>query len=387
MALANELSMTDKLAYFQKLRGMSVPEAVAYVRAELATLARNSAHGAAGPGTDEETEPGLAMSDAEIDAHVGAIRGAMTPEESETVRVMFEELVFEHRLLWVEKLCRMSVPEGVAFLRGKLAEARARRPGARRGRAADRARAERRAGRGAGATPASARPPGARARRSSRAATVGASPDRLRRRSRPRRRPRRRTGGAPTAGLGMVSPATQAHIAAIQSALTRRGGHAVAGLPRRAAAGRAVRLDRHLLMLPVPEAVAMIRAQLAADRAGAAQPDDATASTDALGAAAIGCGDRAAQPRGADRGADARERRGAAPTMPANAEAAAPTMPASAGVAASDKELSAPATSARRELAVPAATLVATADQARPTRRRRSAPRTPTRTCWRSRMP
>jgi hypothetical protein len=59
MALANELSMADKLTYFEKLRGMSVPEAVAYVRAELVGLARNSAHGAAGP--EVGGEPGLAM--------------------------------------------------------------------------------------------------------------------------------------------------------------------------------------------------------------------------------------------------------------------------------------------------------------------------------------
>src|SRR4029077_3368752 len=72
---------------------------------------------------DEETGPSIEMSDAEFDAHVAAICAAMTDAECKTVREMLEELASEHRLIWAQKLYRMSAPEGVAFLRSQLAEA------------------------------------------------------------------------------------------------------------------------------------------------------------------------------------------------------------------------------------------------------------------------
>jgi hypothetical protein len=268
MALADELSMTDKLLYFQKLRGMPVPEAVAYLRGELAKLAHNSARGAAGAQSDEETEPGRAMSDVEIDAHINAICAAMTPEESETVRVMFEELISEHRLMWVEKVRRMSVPDGVAFFRKQLAEAQrdARAHGATEPRIAP-----------PSALPVPPSAPSssttARPRLDGRRVAVSPPPSES-----PWAKPTVAAGGAPTNGLGMVSPATQAHITAIQNALTADEDTAM-----RAHVAALSHTDRSpwiatLLMLPVPEAVAMIRAQLAVDRARAAQPDDATAT-------------------------------------------------------------------------------------------------------------
>ncbi len=284
MALANELSMTDKFLYFQKLRGMPVLDAVAYVRGELAKLARNSAHGAAGPDPDEQAAPSVAMSDDEIDAHIGAVRAAMTPEESETVRVMFEELVFEHRLIWVEKLCRMSVPEGVAFLRQKLAEAQ---HGARA-----RGAAEPRIMRMPSAAPSSVTPDAARAPRTAQRPSAPVKPRRDGRRvvgsppplASPPATSTAPSGGGPTAGLGMVSPTTQAHIAAIQAVLTPDEDAAVraylAALPQPERSAWIAAL----LTLPVSEAIAMIRAQRAAGRLSV-EPDHTMTAAEAAATA------------------------------------------------------------------------------------------------------
>jgi len=278
-ALADELPMVEKLAYFQTLRGKSVPEAVAYVRGELARLGRNSARGAAGPSAEEATMPGVEMSDAQIDAHIGAIRAAMTPEESETVRVMLEELVFEHRRIWVEKLCQMSVPQGVAFLREKLA-------GARRDASAQSAVGPR-VVRVARAAPSSAAPhatappttprPSApdKPRRDGRRAAGPTAPS-----ASPPATPTAPSGGAPTGGLGMISPNAQAHLDAIQSALTAEEDMAVRSyLAALSAAARTAWITA-LLSLPVPEAVAMIRAQRPANRASAAPEADLTRTAD-----------------------------------------------------------------------------------------------------------
>jgi hypothetical protein len=281
MALANELSMTDKLEYLQTLRGMSVPAAVAYVRGELAKRARNTTHGAA----DEPSGSDLNLSDAEIDAHIDAIRAALTPEEGETVRVMLEELVFEHRLIWIETLCRMSVPEGVAFLRKKLAEAQ--------GDARARGKAEPRIVRTPSAAPSRVTPEAAPVQPAAPRPSAPVKPRRDGRRvagspapsaSSPTT-PTATTDGAPTTGLGLASPTTQAHLAAIQSALTADEVAAVrtylAALPM---AERSAWISS-LLTLPVPEAVARIRAQRIADRAGAASLPDATTEPPAAPAA------------------------------------------------------------------------------------------------------
>lgn len=78
----------------------------------------------------------------------------------------------------------------------------------------------------------------------------------------------------------MVSPTTQAHIDAIQRALTPEEDAAVraylASLPL---AERSAWIAS-LRVLSVPEAVAMIRAQHGADRRGTASPNDAGATTD-----------------------------------------------------------------------------------------------------------
>jgi hypothetical protein len=269
VALIDELPMTDKLTYVQTLREMSVPEAVGYVRRELTTLARNRARGAAAPVRDEDPAPRIAMSEAEIDAHIDAIRAAMTPEESEVIRVMFEELVFEHRLIWVEQLCARSVPEGVIFLREKLAEAQ--RDAQARGTAEPRiVRTP--------STASTAAPDAAPIRPAAPRPSASDKPRRAGRRVAGSRVPSESspttstapTGDAPTAGL--VSPARQAQIAAIQIALTPDEDTAVraylAALPQ---AERSAWITR-LLALPVPEAVEQIRAQLAR----AVRPDAAT---------------------------------------------------------------------------------------------------------------
>ena len=283
-ALADELPMAEKIAYLQTLRGMSVPEATAYVRRELAKLGRNSAQGATA--ASDVTMSGVAMSDAQIDAHIGAIRAAMAPEESETVRVMLEELIYEHRLIWVEKLCEMSVAEAVAFLRQKLAEAQ--RDATARGAVGPRVVRVARAVPSSAAPHAAPVPPTAprpsapgKLRRDGRRATGSPAPSTPPPATSTAPAP---TGGAPTGGLGMISPTAQARLDAIQSGLTGEEDMAVRTyLAALSAAERSAWIGT-LLSLPVPEAVAMIRAQRSADRASTAPQDD-TAHHPAVAAA------------------------------------------------------------------------------------------------------
>jgi hypothetical protein len=222
------------------------------------------------------------MSDAEIDAHIGAIRTAMTPEESETVRVWLEELVFAHRRIWIEKLCQMSVPEGVAFLRTQLAEAQ--RDASARDVVGPRVVRVARAAPSSAAPPATPVPPTAprpsapgRLRRDGRRAAGSPVPS-----TPPHAASTAGSGGAPTGGLSMVSPIAQAHLDAIQSALTAEEDTAVRSyLTALSAAERSAWITM-LLSLPVPEAVAMIRTQRSADRASAVPKDDPTPAATAV---------------------------------------------------------------------------------------------------------
>jgi hypothetical protein len=285
-ALADELSTADKLAYLQKLRGMSVAEAVAYVRGELSKLSRNSAQTASGD-TDEGAVPGMAMANANVDAHMEAIYAGMTPGESMTIRTMLDELVLDHRLIWIEKLCRMTVPQAVAFLRTKLAEAQ------RDARA-----------RSAAESPIATMPDAAPSRMASDAAPVPPAARRADTSVGLRRDGRRVVGStvpqvsssprtsatptddAPTARLGTTSPIAQAHLAAIQRQLTFAEDAAVrahlAALPMPERSTWIV----ELLELTVPEAVARIRAMSAVQQADTFGSDASAAAPASASAAA-----------------------------------------------------------------------------------------------------
>jgi hypothetical protein len=171
---------------------------------------------------------------------------------------MFDELAFEHRLIWAKKLSRMSVPEGVTFFRKQLAAVDGNAPA--RSAVAPRVVRAANAVRAPGTAPSATATPHRDGRR------AAGSPA-------PSKPPTAATAGAPIAGLSTVSPGTQNQIAAIQCELTpdedlamRRYVAALSSAERSAWIGT-------LLVLPVPEAVALIRAQLAEDRAHAGQRD------------------------------------------------------------------------------------------------------------------
>jgi hypothetical protein len=198
------------------------------------------------------------MSEDEFDVHFDAICAAMSSKESKTVRLMFEELAFQHRLIWVRKLSGMSVPEGVAFFRKQLAEAERNAP--------PRSAVEPRVVRAANA----ARAPGA-------APSATATPHRDGRRAAgspaPSKPPTAATAGAPIAGLSTVSPGTQSQIAAIQRELTPDEDLAMRRYVAALSSAERSAWIATLLVLPVPEAVAMIRERLAEDRPHAGQRD------------------------------------------------------------------------------------------------------------------
>jgi hypothetical protein len=262
LRMADELPMDEKIQYVNELLEMSVPEAVTFLRAKLAELRR-----------DRGAESSAEVSDAELDAHLSAVRAALSPKDSETVQLLAEELPFELRRNYLRKLAGMSVPEAVTYVRTELGQL------GRNRRAVE---------------PRTARVPNAAP--SSAALSTPPAPD-LAPRTAPemRRREGRRIAGspldarrrpaaattalppsdaptAPVGAFGLVAPAAQ-HIAAIQDALSAEEDAAT-----RAHVAALSHADRSawvatLLLLPVPEAVAMIRAQLAADRASADTSD------------------------------------------------------------------------------------------------------------------
>ncbi|HEU4733440.1 MAG TPA: hypothetical protein VFT22_36355, partial [Kofleriaceae bacterium] len=261
MQITDELSIAEKLAHVNRLRAMSVPEAVAYLRGELAR---------------RRTAPERALSVAELDAHLAAVRAALTAEESQALQLTLEELPSELRHGYRQKLAGMSVPEAVAYARRELAAlgrnfAPPRRtdaprtasaPTVSRGDAPSVPQDRHPAQRATSSTPGNRRRDGLRTGRStidgSRAPASVAS----------------HRAGPPTPGdlRGVVSPTTQSHIAAIQNELTPEEDLAVrTHLAAMSPADRSAWVST-LLMLPVPEAVATVRADLASRRVSQVGP-------------------------------------------------------------------------------------------------------------------
>jgi hypothetical protein len=266
MQIAEELPLTEKLAYVRQLAQLPVPEAVAFLRSQLAAL----------QGNRSAAEPSAELSDAELDAHFRAVLAALDAEDRETAQLLAEELPLALRRDYLRKLADMTLPEAVAYVRAELAKlSRQHAPSGRSDPPAIVPMAD-----AAPATVATSVTPSAISTRRNAPRAVTA-PD-LGRRDRQgfagalpsaRRGSRvalavapRSSEPAPETGasLGLISPAVQTHIAAIQNALTREEDTAIrASIARMSAADQSTWVGR-LLRLPVGEAVAMIRGELAA---------------------------------------------------------------------------------------------------------------------------
>ena len=202
--------------------------------------------------------------DAGMLIRLNAIKARLTPGEREFAQMLIDEIAPEELPVWIGRLRSMSLDEAVAYVREKYREGQA---------AADRARpVEASATTAPSAAPRSA-PPRAAVR-----PTAPTAPGDARRGSRrPMTSPISESAphGAPTApkrvtrpptpsnGLGLLDEGTQAHLAAIDQSLTLDEAAALrkqfaALSPRDRASWVAT-----LVLLPVADAVAAIRTQLA----------------------------------------------------------------------------------------------------------------------------
>lgn len=238
--------------------------------------ARGPDHGDPAPA---EAEPRVSSApaagfDAGMLVRINAIKAQLTPVERQFAQTLLDEIPAEELPTWFERLRAMSVDEAADYVRQMFREGQAAAASAQP------------------AEPATATMPSAAPRSAPPPASVPATAPSATRRDGRRsavtahdpaaattaKRSTRRT--APSNGLAMIDEATQAHLAAIDAALTLDE----AGAMRKQFAALSPR-DRAswvatLVMLPVADAVAAIRAQLAAaDTAVPAQaPEDASMS-------------------------------------------------------------------------------------------------------------
>lgn len=201
-------------------------------------------------------------------SHLHAIRAALEPREAELVALLADEMPLPAKLAWANRLHAMPIAEAVRVVRAELAELERNRP------------------RAASATPGATAESSGTTRPAAPAAAprkpaAPVQPDRPRNET-----PADRSASAPSvtppaarsAVPAPTGPDTGAHIAAIQAALTTDENAAMRS--RFAALSQADResLVTHLLLLPVTEAIAMVRAVLAGRRAPASTSADAPAT-------------------------------------------------------------------------------------------------------------
>jgi hypothetical protein len=167
--LAEELPSTLRRNYFDKLAGMAVPDAVTYVRTELAQLGSNRAtERSTGPARDApathapdldpratpsapmarrrdgwrvagsalDARPGSSPPAATVpggglgqippaaQAHIAAIQGQLTAEEGTTARAYVASLSQAARSTWIGRLLVLTVADAVSMIRTQLAASR-----------------------------------------------------------------------------------------------------------------------------------------------------------------------------------------------------------------------------------------------------------------------
>jgi hypothetical protein len=331
-----------------------LPGLAAMLGAKRASTASDAARGPErsdpGPAEAESRAPsGPALGfDAGMLVRLNTIKARLTPAEREFAQMLIDEIPTEELPIWMGRLRSMSLDEAVAYVREKYREGQA---------AADRARpSEATPATAPSAVPRSA-PPSAAARSTAPSAPGDARRDGHRPTpspisepgtlvvTAPKRAPRRPT---PSNGLGLLDEGTQAHLAAIDQALTLDEAAALrkqfaALSPRERASWAAT-----LVLLPVADAVAAIRSQLAAAdapavpmnpalaSAGAEMPDAPSASVAISSApiarAPLGGAESAGASGAAPASAHDRPATSALATEPLAASATAPTEPAHVGI-------------------------------------------------------
>jgi hypothetical protein len=226
-------------------------------RAQTASDAtRGPDHADPAPAEAEPRAPGApgAGFDAGMLVRLNAIKAQLTPVERQFAQTLLDEIPAEELPIWFDRLHAMSVDDAVAYVRKMFREGQAAAASARPAEPPTRPRS---------APAHAARTAPNAARRDGRRSTL-APTHTAQRPSRP---------STPSNGLALFDEGTQAHLAAIDAALTHDEAAALrkqfAALPPRERASWVATL----VVLPVADAVAAIRGQLAATDAQVAIQD------------------------------------------------------------------------------------------------------------------